>query len=395
MRQRSLSRTAMGAVAVCALAGMVATAFAAAQTRARSDAARPQPAVSVETVADGLERPWGLAFLPGGRMLVTEKAGRLRLVSPDGKVSAPVTGLPKVDARGQGGLFDVAISPDFGKNRLVYFTFAEAGEGGVNGTALGRGRLADNAARLEDVQVIWRQSPKYASTKHFGSRIAFAPDGRLFVTTGERSDDQFRVKSQALDETLGKVVRLEADGTPAADNPFAGRPDAKPEIWSYGHRNIQGAAIEPGTGRLWTVEHGPRGGDELNRPEAGKNYGWPVISYGREYSGAKLGEGTEKEGMEQPVYYWDPSIGPSGLVFYTGDAYPGWQGSVFVGGLAIPMLARLELADGKVVHEERLLEDLGERIRDVRQGPDGLLYLLTDSDDGRVLRLKPGKAGKS
>ena len=395
MRQRSLTRTAMGAVAVCALAGMVATAFAAAQTRARSDAARPQPAVSVETVADGLERPWGLAFLPGGRMLVTEKAGRLRLVSPDGKVSAPVTGLPKVDARGQGGLFDVAISPDFGKNRLVYFTFAEAGEGGVNGTALGRGRLADNAARLEDVQVIWRQSPKYASTKHFGSRIAFAPDGRLFVTTGERSDDQFRVKSQALDETLGKVVRLEADGTPAADNPFAGRPDAKPEIWSYGHRNIQGAAIEPGTGRLWTVEHGPRGGDELNRPEAGKNYGWPVISYGREYSGAKLGEGTEKEGMEQPVYYWDPSIGPSGLVFYTGDAYPGWQGSVFVGGLAIPMLARLELADGKVVHEERLLEDLGERIRDVRQGPDGLLYLLTDSDDGRVLRLKPGKAGKS
>ena len=395
MRQRSLTRTAMGAVAVCALAGMVATAFAAAQTRARSDAAKPQPAVSVETVADGLERPWGLAFLPGGRMLVTEKAGRLRLVSPDGKVSAPVTGMPKVDARGQGGLFDVAISPDFGKNRLVYFTFAEAGEGGVNGTALGRGRLADNAARLEDVQVIWRQSPKYASTKHFGSRIAFAPDGRLFVTTGERSDDQFRVKSQALDETLGKVVRLEADGTPAADNPFAGRPDAKPEIWSYGHRNIQGAAIEPGTGRLWTVEHGPRGGDELNRPEAGKNYGWPVISYGREYSGAKLGEGTEKEGMEQPVYYWDPSIGPSGLVFYTGDAYPGWQGSVFVGGLAIPMLARLELADGKVVHEERLLEDLGERIRDVRQGPDGLLYLLTDSDDGRVLRLKPGKAGKS
>ena len=395
MRQRSLTRTAMGAVAACALAGMVATAFAAAQTRARSDAAKPQPAVSVETVADGLERPWGLAFLPGGRMLVTEKAGRLRLVSPDGKVSAPVTGLPKVDARGQGGLFDVAISPDFGKNRLVYFTFAEAGEGGVNGTALGRGRLADNAARLEDVQVIWRQSPKYASTKHFGSRIAFAPDGRLFVTTGERSDDQFRVKSQALDETLGKVVRLEPDGTPAADNPFAGRPDAKPEIWSYGHRNIQGAAIEPGTGRLWTVEHGPRGGDELNRPEAGKNYGWPVISYGREYSGAKLGEGTEKEGMEQPVYYWDPSIGPSGLVFYTGDAYPGWQGSVFVGGLAIPMLDRLELADGKVVHEERLLEDLGERIRDVRQGPDGLLYLLTDSDDGRVLRLKPGKAGKS
>ncbi|HVI30336.1 PQQ-dependent sugar dehydrogenase [Hansschlegelia sp.] len=385
----------MRVAAFCILAGTAGAAFAAAQTRARTDPAKPQPAISVETVAEGLERPWGLAFLPDQRMLVTEKAGRLRLISPDGKVSAPVTGMPKVDARGQGGLFDVAISPDFANNRLVYFTFAEAGEGGVNGTALGRGRLADNAARLEDVAVIWRQAPKYASTRHFGSRIAFAPDGKLFVTTGERSDDQFRVKAQALDETLGQVVRLEPDGAPAADNPFAGRADAKPEIWSYGHRNIQGAAIEPGTGRLWTVEHGPRGGDELNHPEAGKNYGWPVISYGREYSGAKLGEGSEKEGMEQPVYYWDPSIGPSGLVFYTGDAYPGWQGSVFVGGLAIPMLDRLELADGKVVHEERLLEDLGERIRDVRQGPDGLLYLLTDSDDGRVLRLKPGKAGKS
>jgi len=385
----------MRVAAFCILAGTAGAAFAAAQTRARTDPAKAQPAISVETVAEGLERPWGLAFLPDQRMLVTEKAGRLRLISPDGKVSAPVTGMPKVDARGQGGLFDVAISPDFGKNRLVYFTFAEAGEGGVNGTALGRGRLADNAARLEDVEVIWRQAPKYASTRHFGSRIAFAPDGKLFVTTGERSDDQFRVKAQALDETLGKVVRLEPDGAPAPDNPFVGRADAKPEIWSYGHRNIQGAAIEPGTGRLWTVEHGPRGGDELNHPEAGKNYGWPVISYGREYSGAKLGEGSEKEGMEQPVYYWDPSIGPSGLVFYTGDAYPGWQGSVFVGGLAIPMLDRLELADGKVVHEERLLEDLGERIRDVRQGPDGLLYLLTDSDDGRVLRLKPGKAGKS
>jgi len=395
MRQRCLTRATMRVAAFCILAGTAGAAFAAAQTRARTDPAKAQPAISVETVAEGLERPWGLAFLPDQRMLVTEKAGRLRLISPDGKVSAPVTGMPKVDARGQGGLFDVAISPDFGKNRLVYFTFAEAGEGGVNGTALGRGRLADNAARLEDVEVIWRQAPKYASTRHFGSRIAFAPDGKLFVTTGERSDDQFRVKAQALDETLGKVVRLEPDGAPAPDNPFVGRADAKPEIWSYGHRNIQGAAIEPGTGRLWTVEHGPRGGDELNHPEAGKNYGWPVISYGREYSGAKLGEGSEKEGMEQPVYYWDPSIGPSGLVFYTGDAYPGWQGSVFVGGLAIPMLDRLELADGKVVHEERLLEDLGERIRDVRQGPDGLLYLLTDSDDGRVLRLKPGKAGKS
>ncbi|MET0313680.1 MAG: PQQ-dependent sugar dehydrogenase [Hansschlegelia sp.] len=381
-----------GALALAAAAG---GAVAIAQTRPVALFGADKTGFSVETVADGLERPWGLAFLPDKRMLVTEKAGRLRLIAPDGKVSAPVAGLPKVDARGQGGLFDVAIAPDFAKSRLVYFTFAEAGDGGVNGTALGRGRLAENAARLEDVAVIWRQQPKYASTKHFGSRVVFAPDGKLFVTTGERAEDQFRVKAQDLNETLGKVVRLEPDGRPAAGNPFEGRADAKPEVWSYGHRNIQGAAIEPGTGQLWTVEHGARGGDELNHPEAGKNYGWPVIAYGTEYSGAKIGEGAEKEGMEQPVYYWDPSIGPSGLVFYTGDVYPEWKGSVFVGGLAIPMLCRLELRDGKVVREERLLEDVGERIRDVRQGPDGMLYLLTDSDDGRLLRLKRGKSGRS
>jgi glucose/arabinose dehydrogenase len=369
------------------VAGGVATA--AAQTLKPQSAPADARAFSVETVAEGLERPWGLAFLPDKRMLVTEKGGRLRAVMPDGKVTT-VNGLPKVDSRGQGGLLDIAVAPDFTTSRLIYFTFAEAGEGGVNGTALGRGRLSENFQRLDDVSVIWRQAPKYASTRHFGSRIVFAPDGRLFVTTGERSDDKFRVKSQALDETLGKVVRLEPDGRPAAGNPFEGRADAKPEIWSYGHRNIQGASLDP-AGKLWTVEHGARGGDELNHPEAGKNYGWPVIAYGREYSGGRIGEGTQKEGMEQPVHYWDPSIGPSGLVFYTGDAFPAWKGSVFTGGLAIPMLSRLEMQDGKVVKEERLLEDLGERIRDVRQGPDGLLYLLTDSDEGRVLRLKPGK----
>jgi glucose/arabinose dehydrogenase len=364
-------------------------AAAAAQTPKPQAAPAEAGGFAVETVAEGLERPWGLAFLPDRRMLVTEKGGRLRAVMPDGKVST-VNGLPKVDSRGQGGLLDVAVAPDFGTSRLIYFTFAEAGEGGVNGTALGRGRLSENFQRLDDVSVIWRQAPKYASTRHFGSRIVFAQDGRIFVTTGERSDDKFRVKSQALDETLGKVVRLESDGRPAAGNPFEGRADAKPEIWSYGHRNIQGASLDP-AGKLWTVEHGARGGDELNHPEAGKNYGWPVIAYGREYSGGRIGEGTQKEGMEQPVHYWDPSIGPSGLVFYTGDAFPAWKGSVFTGGLAIPMLSRLEMLDGKVVKEERLLEDLGERIRDVRQGPDGLLYLLTDSDEGRVLRLKPGK----
>jgi glucose/arabinose dehydrogenase len=383
---------AAAVVVAAALAAGAGASFAVAQAKKASEViASEKQAFSVETVAEGLERPWGLAFLPDGRMLVTEKAGRMRIVLPDGKLSAPVTGLPKVDARGQGGLLDVAVAPDFAQTRLVYFTFAEAGEGGVNGTALGRGRLAGNAPRLDDVEVIWRQTPKYQSTRHFGSRIVFASDGMMFVTTGERSDREFRVKSQALDETLGKVVRLTREGRPASGNPFDAKDGAKPEIWSYGHRNIQGAAINPADGKLWTVEHGPRGGDELNRPEPGKNYGWPIITYGKEYSGADIGP-SEKEGMEQPVHYWVPSIGTSGLAFYTGDAYPAWKGSAFVGGLAIPTLARLELDGTKVTHEERLLDNVGERIRDVRQGPDGMLYLLTDSEEGRLLRLKPEKA---
>ncbi|GLK79430.1 PQQ-dependent sugar dehydrogenase [Methylopila turkensis] len=392
MRRSSLARTALLAAALSLSAAPAALAQSGKPETVKSEKA----SFTVETVAEGLERPWGLAFLPGGRMLVTEKAGRLRLVLPDGKVAPAVTGLPKVDARGQGGLLDVAVAPNFAETRHVYFTFAEAGEGGVNGTALGRGKLAENAARLEDVAVIWRQAPKYASTLHFGSRIVFAPDGTLFLGLGERSNAEFRVKSQALDETLGKVVRLTLDGKPASGNPFEGRSDAKPEIWSYGHRNIQGAAINPADGALWVTEHGPRGGDELNRVEPGKNYGWPVITYGKEYSGATIGEGlTEKEGMEQPVRYWVPSIGTAGLAFYGGDAFPGWKGNAFVGGLAIPTLARLEMADGKVTHEERLLEDMGERIRTVKQGPDGLLYLLTDSANGRVIRLKPAPNGRS
>lgn len=378
------------AAALVAVAG-AGFAFAQATKKASPVIVSEKQSFSVETVADGLERPWGLAFLPDKRMLVTEKAGRMRIVTPDGKLSAPVTGLPKVDGRGQGGLLDVAVAPDFAETKYVYFTFAEAGEGGVNGTALGRGKLSGQAPRLDDVEVIWRQTPKYASTAHFGSRIVFAADGTMFVTTGERSAAEFRVKSQDLNETLGKVVRLTGDGTPAPGNPFAGRADAKPEIWSYGHRNIQGAAINPADGKLWTVEHGPRGGDELNRPEAGKNYGWPVVTYGKEYSGADIGP-SEQAGMEPPVHYWVPSIGTSGLAFYTGEVYPGWKGSAFVGGLAIPTLARLELDGTKVAHEERLLEDLGERIRDVRQGPDGMIYLLTDSEEGRLVRLKPEKA---
>ncbi|MFD1331958.1 PQQ-dependent sugar dehydrogenase [Methylopila musalis] len=391
-----MRRVIFPALAAILLAGAAASPLLAqSKPPAATVVKSEKQAFTVETVAEGLERPWGLAFLPDGRMLVTEKAGKLRLVSPDGKVAPPVTGLPRVDARGQGGLLDVAVAPDFGKTRLVYFTFSEAGENGVNGTALGRGRLADNAARLEDVSVIWRQAPKYASTLHFGSRIVFGPDGTLFVGVGERSNPEFRVKAQALDETLGKVVRLDMDGKPAKGNPFEGRDDAKPEIWSYGHRNIQGAAINPADQTLWVVEHGPRGGDELNRIAPGKNYGWPVITYGVEYSGGPIGDGPSKPGMEQPAHYWVPSIGTSGLAFYTGDALPGWKGSVFVGGLAIPSLTRLELADGKVTKEERLLEDVGERIRDVRQGPDGLIYLLTDNPEGRVLRLKPAANGRS
>ena len=391
MRVYKPGRTAALAAAAVVVVGAGAT-FAVAQSKKDTPVVSSEKqAFSIQTVAEGLERPWGLAFLPDGRMLVTEKAGRLRIVAPDGKLSAPVTGMPKVDARGQGGLLDVAIAPDFADTRYVYFTFAEAGEGGVNGTALGRGKLAANGLRLDDVSVIWRQTPKYQSTKHFGSRIVFAKDGMMFVTTGERSDAEFRVKSQDLGETLGKVVRLTRDGAPASGNPFEAKDGAKPEIWSYGHRNIQGAAINPADGQLWIVEHGPRGGDELNKAEAGKNYGWPMITYGKEYSGADIGP-SEKEGMEQPVKYWVPSIGTSGLTFYTGDAYPAWKGSVFVGGLAIPTLARLEMEGGKVTHEERLLEDVGERIRDVRQGPDGMIYLLTDSQEGRLLKLKPEKA---
>jgi glucose/arabinose dehydrogenase len=390
MRRRPSART-LAVTAVLALLASAGAAAAITKAKPSEVVASEKQSFSVETVAEGLERPWGVAFLPDGRMLVTEKAGRMRIVLPDGKLSAPVTGLPKVDSRGQGGLLDVAVAPDFADTRLVYFTFAEAGEGGVNGSALARGKLVGNAPRLDDVEVIWRQVPKYASTLHFGSRIVFAGDGTMFVTTGERSNAEFRVKAQALDETLGKVVRLTREGKPAPGNPFEGRSDARPEIWSYGHRNIQGAALNPADGKLWTVEHGPRGGDELNQPEAGKNYGWPVITYGKEYSGGDIGP-TEQAGMEQPVFYWVPSIGTSGLAFNSGDAYPGWKGNAFVGGLAIPTLARLEIADGKVVKEERLLESLGERIRDVRQGPDGMLYLLTDSEEGRLLRLKPEKA---
>jgi glucose/arabinose dehydrogenase len=344
------------------------------------------------TLVRGLSHPWGLAFLPGfendGRMLVTERDGRMRIVNTRGELGPPLAGLPPVDARGQGGLLDVVLDPKFEQTRWVYWSYSERGEGG-NGTAVARGRLeADGLqGRLADVQVVFRQAPKFASSAHFGSRLVFARDGRLFVTLGDRFSR--RDDAQTLDNHHGKVVRIEPDGRVPADNPFAGRAGARAEIWSFGHRNVQGAALHPQTGELWTHEHGPQGGDELNVAEAGRNYGWPVISYGAEYgSGARIGEGTAKAGMEQPVVHWVPSIATSGMAFLTSDRYPGWKGDLFVGALRAQQLVRLRLDGRRVVQQERLLQDLSERIRDVRQGPDGWLYLVTDSGDGKVIRLQ-------
>jgi glucose/arabinose dehydrogenase len=367
-----------------ALALLVAPAWA--QEAPRSPTPAPAKlAVKVTDVVRGLEHPWGLAVLPDGRMLVTERPGRLRIAAPDGTLSEPLTGVPPVYARGQGGLLDVALSPGFAQDRLVYLSFSEPGEGGA-GTAVARGRLGERG--LEGTQVIWRQQPKVQGPNHWGSRLAFRPDGTLFVTLGDRFG--YRERAQDLSVTLGKVVRINADGSIPSDNPFVGRADARPEIWSYGHRNVQAAALDA-RGQLWTVEHGARGGDELNNPQPGKNYGWPVITYGVDYSGARIGIGTAKAGMEQPVYYWDPVIAPSGATFYTGSAFPDWRGDLLIGSLSPGLLVRLRLQDGRVVQEERYLGDLRERIRDVVPSPDGALYLLTDSSRGRILRVDPAR----
>jgi len=347
-------------------------------------AARAEP--RLEPVTSGLANPWAVAFIEGGRFLVTERRGRMRVVEPDGRRGPPLGGLPQVAAAGQGGLLDLVLDSDFASNRTLYFCFSEPGEGG-NSTALARARLAGNRARLEDVRVIFSQRPKVESSMHFGCRIVEARDGTLFLTLGERYSRM--QDAQRLDNHLGKIVRVTKDGAPAPGNPFIGRADALPEIWSYGHRNSQGAALAP-DGRFWMHEHGPQGGDELNLPEAGRNYGWPVITYGENYGGGKIGEGiTAHAGMEQPVYYWVPSIAPSGMVFLTSDRYgKEWNGNLFLGSLKFGYLARLEMADGKVLREHRLFQGLG-RVRDVRQGPDGLLYLLTDSSDGQLLRVVP------
>ncbi len=371
-----------------------AMAIAAGPTgAAQTDAPKPatESRVKAETVAKGLASPWGLQFLPDGRLLVTEKPGRLRVVARDGAIGPAITGVPKVFAVGQGGLLDVLLAKDFGpKGGEIYLSYSEPREDGAAATAVARARLTlDDAGggALADVKTIFRQQPAVSNSgNHFGARLVWAPDGSLFVTTGDRGTA--RPEVQKPDTTIGKVINLKPDGSPANSEPAQPEWDAK--IWSLGHRNIQGAAIDPATGQLWTVEHGARGGDELNLTRRGKNYGWPIVTYSNEYFGGPIGEGTAKSGIEQPVYYWVPSIATSGLAIYDGDLFPDWKGNIFVGGLKGAQLARLVLKDGEVVAEETLLQELDQRIRDVRQGPDGALWVLTDDlRDGQIVRLAP------
>lgn len=384
---RIYARLRMLAAACLLEGGAVALILAGAGAAA---AASVQPQV----LARGLQHPWALAFVGNGNILVTERPGRMRIVSPQGRISAPLEGVPRVDAVGQGGLLDVITDSDFARNRTLYFCYAEPTErGDANSTAMASARLSTDLRRLEAVRVLFRQRPKVSSRLHFGCRIVEAPDGLLFLTLGERFDRM--EDAQTLDNHHGKVIRVRKDGSVPPGNPLLGRAGALPEIWSWGHRNPQGATWGP-DGRLWIHEHGPKGGDEINRPEAGKNYGWPVITYGESYWGTRIGAGiTHRAGMEQPLHYWPVSIAPSGIAFITSDRYgPQWQGSLMIGSLKFRYLARLEMAAGRVVREERLLESLDQRIRDVRQGPDGLLYVVTDERDGQLIRLNPVSPGR-
>jgi glucose/arabinose dehydrogenase len=355
----------------------------------RAPALRTKTPLQVTAIASGFDRPWAIAFLPDRRMLVTEKpTGRLYIVTPDGTRSPPVEGLPRVDGRGQGGLLDVEVAPDHPRSGLVYWTYYEPREGG-NGLAVARARLVDGVKpRVERVEVVFRMLPTLESTAHAGGRLVFAPDGTLFVTLGERSVLAGRVQARDLGSHLGKIVRIHPDGSVPKDNPFVDRKGARSEIWTLGHRNVLAAALD-GRGRLWVTEMGPRGGDELNLVEKGKDYGWPTIGYGEEYSGAPIHQTTQGPGMEQPVYYWDPVISPSGMVVYSGDLFPEWRGNLFVGGLSSRALVRLAVENDRVVGEERLLTDLESRIREVVQGLDGALYLLTDARDGKLLKVTP------
>lgn len=343
--------------------------------------------LTVSTLADGLRYPWALAFLPGGKdMLVTERSGNLRVISAEGKVGPPINGVPKVWSEGQGGLLDVVLSPEFAKDRTVYLSYAERGSDGKAGTAVGRGQLSEDRARLDNFNVIFRQQPKLSVGNHFGSRLVFDRDGFLFVALGENNQ---RPTAQDLDKLQGKVVRILPDGEIPKDNPFVGKQGVRPEIWSFGHRNQQGAALNPWTGKLWTHEHGPRGGDEINIPEPGKNYGWPIATHGINYSLLPIPEakGKHVDGMVDPHHVWEKSPGISGMAFYDSPTFKAWDHNLFIGALASESLIRLQLDGDKVVHEERLLGELKARIRDVRVGPDGYLYVLTDAKDGALLKV--------
>ncbi len=348
-----------------------------------ASAQRLQSEFEVQVLASGLRFPWGMTFLPDGNMLVTERVGQLRTITPDGRVSEPIQGVPTVFVQQQGGLLDVALDPNFASNRLVYLSYAEP-DGNKAGTAVARARLNDG--RLEKLQVIFRQLPKTEGGVHFGSRLVFAPDGNLFITLGDRGD--YADQAQFTDNYFGKIIRIRPDGSVPSDNPFVQNKQGKPEIWSYGHRSVQGAAIHPQTGALWIHEHGPKGGDEINIPQPGKNYGWPKASYGSHYSGVPIKDEHAEQGFEEPIYYWTPSIAPSGMTFYTGSLFPGWRGSLFVGALAGRQLVRLSTDDKRILGEEKLLMQT-TRFRDVVQGPDGALYLLTDDENGKLLKLIP------
>jgi glucose/arabinose dehydrogenase len=380
-----LVTTALSAATLLAGTFLLVTGTRGQNTSFQSSAGQ----LDVQTFASGLVHPWALAFLPDGKMLVTERPGRMRIVSGEGQLSAPLKNVPEVWASGQGGLLDVIADKGFAENRTIFFCYAERTSGGGR-TAVARAKLNEGSGRLDETKVIFRQEGPLSTGNHYGCRIAQANDGNLFVTLGEHFS--YRDQAQNLSNHLGKVIRIAPDGSAPSDNPFIGRDDAKPEIWSYGHRNEQGLTINPATGELWEVEHGPRGGDEVNVIAKGKNYGWPVIGFGVDYSGAKIHEATAKAGMEQPAKYWVPSISPSGAAFYTGKLFPTWDGSLFTGALSGRMLVRLTVKDQAVTGEERLLQNLHERIRDVRQGPDGALWLLTDNSAGRILRVTP--AGK-
>ncbi len=375
-----------------ALLGLSVALLTSARAEQTNAPAAPQTAIQVKEIAKGLQNPWGLQFLPDGRMLVTERPGRMRLISPDGKISDPVEGLPNVVNKGQGGLLDVLLARDFATSGTVYFSYSEPRGYFSNGTSVVRAKLVleGDSGKITGGEVIFRQEPAARSFFHFGSRLVWDNNGALFVTLGERAD--LSEGAQDLGTHLGKIIRIFPDGSSPKDNPFESSDDKRPEIWSYGHRNVQGAALDPNTGRLWTTEHGAMGGDELNHPEAGKNYGWPVITYGINYDGKKIGDGiTAKDGMEQSVYYWKPSIGTSGLAFYNGDLFKTWKGNLLAGGLSGRRLERLVLDGDKVVAVEHLLPDRKERIRDVRTGPEGAVYVLTDDNaNGKLLKLVPG-----